>query len=134
MTQVLESVSVRTGQRLNAELASEFPKDWEFDPEWAWIAVKDGEQVGFLLGAPCHGTALMIMLKAIHEEEWIVGPLLRTFFKDCMARGFKGYMVHFNHDSPKQYRLKRIAQKAGAIILPHKIIAAAGKLSDAARW
>ena len=130
----VESVTVCTGMRLNADLVKEFPDEWEFDPEWTWVAMKDGEQVGFLLGAPCHGVVLMIMVKAVRDDYCILGFLLRTFLRDSLARGFKGYMVHLNHDSPKQFKLKRIAQKAGAKVLPQRIIAVAGRLCDAARW
>lgn len=131
---VADSVTIRTGACLNEALTEGFPEQWEFDLEWVWIAEKDGEQIGCILGAPCHGVAYMIMVKSIKEHDWVVGPLLRRFFKDCMGRGFKGYMVHFNRDNPGQYKLKRIAEKAGAVILPYRIIAAAGRLIDAARW
>ena len=130
-----QAVEVRMLQgKLPVSLREGFAEEWEFDAEWTWVLERDGEIVGMLLGAPCHGIAQMIMLKVLPGNESSAIKLIRAFLRDCLSRGFKGYMVHLNHDSSAQYKLMRIARKAGALVLPYKIVCVGGKLEEAAKW
>lgn len=126
--------NLKAGERLPQDLCIGFPSDWEFDPEWTWVAVEADEIVAFMLGAPCHGVAQMIMLSARKGFGTVLPRVLRAFLRDCSERGFRGYMVHLNHDKPEQYKLMKIAQRAGGIVLPSRIICVGGKIVDAMRY
>jgi len=133
----LEQVEVRNlerGEAIPAGLYAGFPLEWNFDHDWTWVAVLNGEIVAYLLAGAIQGVVMLMVVKSKDKHSIVLPRLFRTFLKDCLARGYAGWMTHLNHDKPEQGKLLRIAKRTGAIIFPYRIVCVGGRIADAARW
>ena len=133
-SRVQPKIEVCTGRAVPQSLRDDFPVDWRLDHYWTWTASVDGEIVGVLLGCPCHGVAELVRIRVLPGHGRVIPRLLRTFVRDCIKRDLRGYVIYLGCDDAIQYHLKEIALRAGAKVLPYRIIAVAGKLEDAGRW
>lgn len=133
-TSAIEVRNLKDGESLPAELVEGFPPGWQSDTYWTWVAEVEGEIVGYLLAGHVQGIVMLMMLKSKDRHDIVLPRLLRTFLKDCLARGYSGWMTYFNIDKLEQRKLKRIAMRAGAVVFPYRIICVGGRLQDAARW
>lgn len=115
---------------------NEFPNGWDFDHEWVWVALAEKENipVAGIIASPCHGIVLIHRVWVSKGNGKALLPLFRRFFRDCMLRGFRGYMSYVNVAKKEQAKLLRIAAKAGAQVVTQALIAFGGKLEDTARW
>ena len=133
-TETIEVRNLHDSERLPLALCEGFPCDWNFDRKWTWVAVVDQEIVGYLLAGEIQGIVMLMMVRSKDRHTVVLPKLFRTFLKDSLARGFTGYMVHFNTEKPEQMKLLRIAKRTGAIVFPFKIVCVGGKIADAARY
>jgi hypothetical protein len=133
-TEHIEVRNLERGERIPVELYGGFPLEWNFDCDWSWVALVDGVIRGYILAGTVQGVVMIMVIKAEDKHTVVLPRLLRTFLRDCLSRGYTGWMVHLNHEKPEQGKLMRIAKKAGAIIFPFKIVCVGGRIEDAARW
>ena len=95
-------------------------ENWELltlDPNWIWLEEADGEVVGILIAAPCHGLVFIWRVKMLSSAPyWALGKLFRRFIRDLKARGSLGYIAMLDISSrPAEQALARIAFRAGAM-------------------
>lgn len=134
MSKKLEFRNLIEGEKLPPELSGDFPQGWEFDREWTWVALFDSEVIGVLLGAPCHGIVLMMMVKVKTGHGYCLIGLIRYFIRESVRRGFKCYMTHLNREKPEQMKLLHILELAQGNVLPFNIVCVGGNLQDAAKY
>jgi hypothetical protein len=102
--------------------------------DWAWIA-ENGEPVGVLLAAPCHG--LVYMMRVCVKEganPATAAILIRACMRDCEKRGVKGYFFHVSTLSQVERDLIPICRKAGAVQVPIPQVLLVGAVDRAARF
>lgn len=85
------------------------------DPDWAWIAERDGQRLAVLLVAACHGAAMPLRLVA----EPSAGPgclraIVRQATKECRDRGLKGFFLCFDPAAKCGPKLARLAARIAA--------------------
>lgn len=133
-TEQIEVRNLERGEKIPVELHEGFPMDWRFDADWSWVALVDGVIRGYILAGAVQGVVMVMVVKAEDKHTVVLPKLFRVFLRDCLARGYTGWMTYLNHDKPEQGKLKRIAMKAGAIIFPYRVVCVGGRIEDAARW
>ena len=133
-TEAIEVRNLERGESIPMELYGGFPLESNFDCDWSWVALVDGVIRGYILAGAVQGVVIVMVVKAADKHQVVLPKLFRTFLRDCLARGYTGWMTYLNHDKPEQGKLKRIAKKAGAIVFPFRIVCVGGRISDAARW
>lgn len=102
-------------------------------PDWVWIA-ENGEPVGVLLAAPCHG--LVYMMRLCMKEGTnpaVAARLIRACMKDCESRGFRGYFFHVSTMSEVERQLVPIVKKAGGVQIPLPQVMLVGSIERAAK-
>lgn len=133
-TETIEVRNLYYTERLPLALCEGFPEDWNFEANWTWVALVDGQIVAYLLAGAVQGVVLLLMLKSKDRHAVVLPRLFRRFLKDCLERGFSGWMTYFNREKPEQMKLLRIATKAKATVFPYSIVCVGGKIEDAARY
>jgi hypothetical protein len=90
----------------------------QLDEEWVWLVRdEDGEIVGILIAAPCHGLVFIWRIKMLENAPyWALGNLLRRFIRDLRKRGCLGYITFLDVcNKSAEAALARIAFRAGAL-------------------
>ena len=110
---------LRTGERLPDKFRPDPVIDvLQLDPEWVWVAERDGQVIGFIVAADCH--------KVVHVLRATIDPaapraslliMLRQFFADCRTRGAIGFFSYFNMDRADERQLARIVSRIGGRVL-----------------
>lgn len=105
------------GEELPDSLAVGFEKGNQ--PEWIWVAERDGKIVAILVAAPAHIVAILLRLASTDEAEPMdVRVLLVNAIKDIKARGFEGYVTWLSPESGVEKKLYDIIMAGGGIQLP----------------
>jgi len=133
----LEQVEVRNlerGESIPVDLRGGFPDDWNYDCHWTWVALLDGVIRGYILAGAVQGVVMVMVVKAADKHAVVLPRLFRVFLRDCLARGYTGWMTHVRQDNPAQAKLLRIARRTGAIVFPYVITCVGGRLDQAARY
>ena len=113
---------------------ADFAAGWKLDPEWVWVLEQDEGICGFILASPCHGIAIIMVVKMKQGFGRFLPRLMRGFMKGCQDRGIKGYMSYVNANNDAQLQLLRIAKKAKALVFPWTVVCFGGRIEDAAKW
>jgi hypothetical protein len=91
---------------------------FRIDPEWQWVLTVDGKIAAQLLAAPMHGVLMILRVTALPTAPASgLLHLLRHVCKECAESNLLGYTV-FLSDNTLEGKLLRIAQRAGAYIVP----------------
>ena|SRR6267378_274449 len=133
-TETIEVRNLERGEKIPVELHEGFPPDWCFDPDWTWVALVDGTIRGYILAGAVQGVVMVMVVKAADKHAVVLPRLFRVFLRDCLSRGYTGWMTHVRQDNPAQAKLLRIAKKTGAIVFPYVITCLGGRIEDAARY
>lgn len=119
---------LRAGERLPAEFAVGFDQIAEIDANWCWVIERVATIEGCLLASPCHGAAVIWRLVMPVENVSGLRLLLRTFMRDCRARGLKGYITLVDSGIDTQGKLKKLMERAGAKVASEGMSFMAGPL------
>src|SRR5271168_2342093 len=110
-------ITVRT-LRIDEPMPEGFNTGYErmpFMPHWVWVAEKDGEALGLVLAAPCHGLAYIMRVCVKKGSPAIVAfILLRRSMKEMRARGLRGYFTHIDPTRDTERHLMLTCRQAGA--------------------
>jgi hypothetical protein len=133
-TEQIEVRNLERGEKIPVELHEGFPMDWRFDADWTWVALVDGVIRGYILAGAVQGVVMVMVVKTEDKHTVVLPRLFRVFLKDCLTRGYTGWMTHLRQDNPAQAKLLRIAKKTGSVVFPWSITCVGGRIEDAARW
>jgi hypothetical protein len=105
---------LRSGEVIPSELEAGFDILGQLDPDWVWVLDSSGEIKGVLVASPAHGVAMIWrIIIAPGASSMALGKLLRSFLKDCRARGIRGYLTMVSPSGESQSRLARIIEHSG---------------------
>lgn len=93
------------------------------DPDWIWESRdENGEVVGILIAAPCHGLVFIWRIKMLKTAPAAaLLSLFRRFIKDIRARGCLGYMATLDLCRPEEQQLARVAIRARGMFEPKTV-------------
>lgn len=81
---------------------------------WVWVAEDDDETVGVLLAAPMHGLVYLMVVRVKSDDAAAVFlGLLRQCFKDCIDRGYKGFLMHVDPTKIEAQFIKIVRRMGG---------------------
>jgi hypothetical protein len=100
--------------------------------DWVWIA-EDGEPLGVLLAAPCHGLVYMMRLCVKDHNPMTAALMVRSCMKDCDKRGFRGYFFHVSTMSEAERALIPICRQVGAVQVPLPQVLIVGPIDRVAK-
>jgi hypothetical protein len=105
-------------------------------PEWCWIAEHEGEPMGVLMGAPCHGIVYLVRLCVKHgiKNNTVPVALFRAFMRDCKERGFLAYFTHLDPTRDVERRMIGLCRQANGAQVTSPQVAVIGFVADAARY
>lgn len=102
---------------------------------WVWVAEKDGEVFGVLMGAPMHGLVYLMRLcirdGAASATAFL---LLRAFMRETTKRGFKGYVMHIDPTGAVDRKMIPLVKRAGGVQLTLPQTMLVGSTGVAARF
>jgi hypothetical protein len=114
------------GEELPSSLAAGFEKGNQ--PDWLWVAERDGKIVAILVAAPAHIVAILLRIASTDEAEPMdMRVLLVNAIKDIKARGFEGYVTWLNPDTGVEKKLHDIIMAGGGIQLPQPMFFCVGR-------
>lgn len=91
-----------------------FEKYGKLDREWCWVYESGGEIKGVLLASPCHGAAFLWRLKVLPEcGQTATLRLLKSFVRDCHAKGVYGFLTLVDLSTVTGKRLQRVIERCG---------------------
>ena len=114
------------GEELPDSLTAGFEKGNQ--PEWIWVAEREGKIVASLVVAPAHIVAILLRLSSTDDAEPMdVRVLLVNAIKDIKDRGFEGYVTWLNPDAGVEKKLHDIIMAGGGIQLPQPMFFCVGR-------
>lgn len=109
--------TLRKGEPMPEHIGEPFLKIASIDPDWIWVAEYEGEVIGIIIAAYCHGFALVLRVKMEPDAPRpALLILLRRFFSDLRKRGLVGYVSWFEDKSYDEQTLRRISESLGGIV------------------
>ncbi len=101
---------------------------------WVWVAEEGDEACGVLMGAPMHGLVyLMRLCVRDNAPKTVAFLLLRTFMRDTLKRGFRGYWVHVDPTEMDRKMIPLVKRAGGfQLLTPQTMLV--GSLERAARF
>ena len=97
-------------------------------PDWIWVAEREGKIVAILIAAPAHIVAILLRLASTDDAEPMdVRILLVNAVSEIKARGFEGYVTWLSPDSGVEKKLYDIIMAGGGIQLPQPMFFCVGK-------
>ena len=114
-----------------------FMDEWMKTPatmrEWVWVAIKEGEVVGLLVAAPCHGLVYLARFQTVQNAPAsTMLHLLRRCFADCRQRGFGGYFSQVNPTLETERKIIGLVRANGGTQVIDPMVMVAGKLMEKA--
>ena len=124
----------------NLQPEEEFPSfmdAWMKGPatmrDWVWIAIANGETVGLLIAAPCHGLVYLARFQtAPNAPASTMLHLLRRCFADCRQRGYSGYFSQVNPTLATERKIIGLVRANGGMQMIDPMVMVAGKLMEKA--
>lgn len=114
------------GEELPDALAAGFEKGNQ--PEWIWVAQRDGKITAILIAAPAHIVAILLRLASTDDAEPMdVRTLLVNAIKDIKERGFEGYVTWLNPEGGMEKKLHDIIMAGGGVQLPQPMFFCLGR-------
>jgi len=114
------SIKIRNmvkGEELPNSLTVGFEKGNQ--PEWIWIAERDGKPVAILIAAPAHIVAMLLRVASTPEAEWSdVRTLLVNALAEIKSRGFEGYVTWIDPNGEIEKKILQIILAHGGVKLP----------------
>lgn len=89
------------------------------DPDWTWVLTWQGDTVGAVLAAPCHGLVMLVRVVMLPGHGELLPRLLRHCVKEWMRRGFTGYFTYLG-DNEAEHKLRRILSKGKVMEIPQQ--------------
>jgi hypothetical protein len=100
------------------------------DYDWIWVVQRDSRIQGVLVGAPCHGVAMVLRLINFTDDPTVVRQLLREAGREARARGYRTYFIIGNPKRPEEASLLQAAERFGAGIERDPHMVAAGSIPE----
>ena len=129
--------TVRT-LRANEPMPEGFATGYEnmpFMPDWVWVAESDGEALGVLMAAPCHGLIYLMRLCIKDDAQRMTAfALLRACMRETNRRGFKGFFMHIDPTKEIDRRFIPTVKKTGGVQLMIPQVMLVGSIERAARF
>jgi hypothetical protein len=93
------------------------------DRNWCWVAEKDGEALGGLMGCPMHG-ALFLMRVAVKGDapRTTLRALLRTACRVSKKRGCNGFITLTDPTTETGRKLFGIVRNVGGVQWPGALV------------
>lgn len=120
--------NMKVGEILPVGLQTGFEKG-KCDPEWMFIAERDGVAVALLVTAPAHIAVILLRLISTPEADVSdVRSLLVYVVKTIKERGYMGYMTWVDPTQETERTLIGIIKAAGGVQLTTPHVVCAGKV------
>lgn len=75
------------------------------DPNWTWVARRDGAVVAVLLAASCHGALMILRIVAAPEAgRWWLRGVLRACARDCRERELTLFFTYLDTEAQQAER------------------------------
>jgi hypothetical protein len=114
------------GEELPSPLAAGFEKGNQ--PEWIWLAERQGKIVAILVAAPAHIVAILLRLASTDDAEPMdVRILLVNAISEIKKRGFEGYVTWLSPETGVEKKLYDIIMAGGGIQLPQPMFFCVGR-------
>src|ERR1700693_3133010 len=102
--------------------------------DWVWVA-ENGEPLGVLLAAPCHGLGYMMRVCVKENANPATATILiRACMTECEKRGFRGHFFHVSTLPQAERVLIPIRRKASGVQVPLPQVVIVGPIDKAARF
>lgn len=102
----------------------------DIDPDWMWVAHgPEGNIVGFLMAAPCHGLAIIWRIRILKSAPTTtLLSLLRQFIRSIRRKKCLGYVAMLDLGRPEEQALARIAFRAKGLFAPRAVSVICGSV------
>lgn len=102
---------------------------------FCWVAEQDGQIVGILMAAPCHGLIFLVRLRVIKGAPVTTTHLLfRHCMRDAKAMGFVGYFSYIDPKRESEAAMIPICTRAGGVQITDVQVPLVGSTELAGRF
>jgi hypothetical protein len=120
--------NLKKGEVLTGKLATGYEGGEATDPQWIFVAERDGKPVAVLVTAPAHIVVIFLRLVSDGAAPTDVRSLLIYALASARERGYSGYITWVDEDDEAGKALMDIVLKADGFSLPNKHIVCGGRV------
>ena len=91
------------------------------DPDWTWVVTQQGDIVGAVLAAPCHGLVMLVRVVMLPGHGKLLPRLLRHCVKAWLHRGYSSYIIYLGSEGADR-KIRRILGKSVAVEVPQQTL------------